>query len=69
MIKKIKAGLEKLKNFSIFITNLFVSTIAYWVGVSISFLLWKLSQLRKKETKKTFWLEAGNLEEDYKRQY
>jgi len=69
LIKRIKNEFKKLKEFSIFITNLFVGTIAYWIGVSLSFLLWKASQFRRKKAKKTFWLGTENLEEDYKRQY
>ena len=69
MIRNIKDKLKKLKNFSIFITNLFVGTIAYWLGVSLSFLFWKLSTIFKKENKESYWLEPEEREEDYKSQY
>jgi hypothetical protein len=61
--------LKKLKDFSIQIMNLLVATIVYWIGVSLSFLLWKISSLRKKENEKTFWSEVEDSEEDYKSQY
>jgi predicted membrane channel-forming protein YqfA (hemolysin III family) len=69
MLKKLISELKKLKDFSIQIMNLLVATIAYWIGVSLSFLLWKISSLRKKENEKTFWLEVEDREEDYSSQY
>jgi hypothetical protein len=69
MLKKLISQLKKLKDFFIQIMNLLVATIAYWIGVSFSFLLWKISNLRKKENEKTFWVEVEEAEEDYKSQY
>lgn len=66
--ENIRCGVEKLKEFSIFITNLFVNTLSYWLGISLSFLLWKLSTILKKENKESYWLEPEE-EEDYKSQY
>jgi hypothetical protein len=69
MLKKLISEFKKLKDFSIQIMNLLVATIAYWIGVSLSFLLWKISSLRKKENEKTFWLEVEDRKEDYSSQY
>jgi hypothetical protein len=69
MIKKIKDAFERLKKFSLYITNLFAGTIGYWLGISLSFLLWKATQLRKKKSHKTFWSNLENSEENYKSQY
>jgi predicted membrane channel-forming protein YqfA (hemolysin III family) len=69
MLQKLISELKKLKDLSIQIMNLLVATLAYWIGVSLSFLLWKISNLRKKENEKTFWLEVEDREEDYNSQY
>jgi predicted membrane channel-forming protein YqfA (hemolysin III family) len=69
MIEKFKHQFEKLKTLSIYYTTLMVATIAYWIGVSLSFLLWKISNLKKKENEGTFWVEVEETEEDYKSQY
>jgi high-affinity nickel permease len=65
----IKEKIEKLKQISLTLTTKIVSVVAYWLGVSLSFLLWKISTIFKKETKKSFWIESEEQEEDYKRQY
>jgi len=50
MLKKLISEFKKLKDFSIQIMNLLVATIAYRIGVSLSFLLWKISQNLKLST-------------------
>lgn len=65
----IKEKIEKIKQISLFLTAKIVSIIAYWLGVSLSFLLWKISTIFKKESKKSYWIEIEKEEEDYKRQY
>jgi len=69
VIEKVKTVLERLKKSSLCITNLFASTVGYWIGISLSFLLWKTSQFKKKKTGKTFWDDSDNSEEDYRSQY
>jgi hypothetical protein len=69
VIQKIRVALEKLKRFSLYTTNLFASTISYWLGIGLSFLLWKASQLKKEKSRKTFWSIPETHEEDYKSQY
>jgi hypothetical protein len=65
----IKEKIEKLKQLSLILTAKIVSIIAYWLGMSISFLFWKISTVFKKETKKSYWIESEEEEEDYRRQY
>jgi high-affinity nickel permease len=65
----IKEKIEKVKQISLFLTTKIVSVIVYWLGVSLSFLLWKVSTIFKKESKKSYWIEIEKEEEDYKRQY
>jgi high-affinity nickel permease len=65
----IKEKIEKIKQISLTLTTKIASIIAYWLGVSLSFLLWKISTILKKETKKSYWIESEEQEEDYKRQY
>ena len=62
----IKDRLEKVKQFSLNLTAKILSIPAYWLGVSLSFFLWKLSNIFKKE--KMQWLDPEE-EEDYKSQY
>jgi len=65
----IKEKIEQIKNISLTITTKILSVIVYWIGVSLSFLLWKISTVFKKENKKSYWLESEEKEEDYKSQY
>jgi len=69
VIEKLKTALERLKELSLYITNLIAGTIGYWLGISLSFLLWRASQLRKKKSRKTFWSNSETNEEDYRSQY
>ena len=69
MFEKFKIALERLKKISLYITNLFVCTVGYWLGISLSFSLWKASQLKKKKPDKTCWCNPENTEENYKSQY
>ena len=66
---KIKDKIEKIKQLSLTITTKMLSVIAYWLGVSLSFLLWKISNIFKKQNEKTYWLESEEKEEEYKSQY
>jgi len=65
---KIKKYLEEVKSVFLLIVAKIVSFIIYWIGVSVSHLLWKLSSFFKKEQKNSHWLEYEN-EEDYSSQY
>ncbi|MCD6483151.1 MAG: hypothetical protein J7K83_02685 [Candidatus Aenigmarchaeota archaeon] len=65
---KIKKYLEEMKSIFLLIAAKVVSFIIYWIGVSVSYLLWKLSSFFKKEQKNSYWLEYEN-EEDYSSQY
>lgn len=49
MIGKFRDMLEKWKRYSVFITSLFVVTLAYWIEVGVFFYNLVLSQLKKKE--------------------
>lgn len=68
-IMNIKEKIEKFKQLSLNVTTTIVSILAYWIGVSFSYLLWKLSTFFKKENKTTYWSELEEREEDYKSQY
>ena len=65
----IKEKINKIKQVSLNLTAKLLSILAYWSGVSLSFLFWKLSSIFKKENKETYWLELEENEEDYKSQY
>lgn len=69
MKEKIKSFCEKMKEISLITITLIVSFIVYWLGVSLSFLLWKLSTLRKKKRKDSYWSEYEEVEENYESEY
>lgn len=65
MIKeKIKRANQILMDFS----NYFLCSIIYGFGVPISFVLWKISLIRKKKPSSTYWVIPEKEEENYERQ-
>ncbi len=50
--------------------NFVLVFLVYWVGVSLSFIFFKASNIRTKKTKiKTYWIDYKRESEDYRRQY
>ena len=68
MKNNFKEHLERVKNKFLLIGAKVVSFVIYWVGVSVSYLLWKLSSLFKKEQKDSYLMEYED-KEDYWSQY
>jgi hypothetical protein len=66
---RIKEKIEEIKQFALNLTTKIASIFVYWAGVSLSFFLWKLSTVFKKENKESYWLEPEEKEDDYKSQY
>jgi len=62
--------LKRLKNILDKGFNFILVFLVYWIGVSISFLLLKASESRKKKVQiKTYWVDYERESSDYRRQY
>lgn len=68
--KKVKSYLERLNKTLTTGFNFILVFIVYWLGVSLSFLFFKATKIRKRlvETK-TYWIDYRRESEDYRRQY
>lgn len=64
----IKNKIERINQVSLNLMTKTLSIIAYWLGVSLSFLLWKLSTVFRSGVKKSYWSDPEE-KEDYKSQY
>ena len=69
ILDKIKKINKKVKKISNYIFNFIFVFIIYWLGMSLSFLIWKFFVKNKKnEKRKSYWLSYSK-PLDYKRQF
>lgn len=61
------AKIKKLNSILMRILNFFFCLSAYGFGVSLSFILWKMS--RKKKKADSYWITPEEEEENYERQF
>lgn len=69
-LNKIISQLKKLNKLLTAVFNFILVFFVYWIGVSLSFLFLKVSEVRKKEVEaKTYWVDYEKESSDYRRQY
>lgn len=69
-VKKIVSYLKRLKGILATGFNFILVFLIYWIGVTLSFLLFKLTEIRKRAIEaKTYWVYYKRTSKDHHRQY
>ena len=58
MIKKLKYMNSKIKDLSTHLLTTLTVWVVYWIGIPISYFLWRLSRLKEKNKTETYWQEV-----------
>lgn len=61
IIEKLKKVNEAFKN----IFNFIILLPVYYIGVGLTFLIWKIFSRKEDKNKKTYWLTSEKLKEEY----